>query len=73
MKRQEEGGSKKNENTHSAAYIRGQECQLRKQFCMEKIGALASLWVVNRDRKQTNSLAMKNELVRQIRHKTKKK
>lgn len=74
MKRQEErgGGGRKNENTHSAAYIRGQECQLRKQFCMEEIGALASLWVVNRDRKQTNSLAMKNELERQIRHKINK-
>lgn len=64
---------KRKENTHSAAYIRGQECQLRKQFCMEKIGAIASLPVVNRDRKQTNSLAMKNELERQIREKTKQK
>lgn len=66
------GGMKKNENTHSAAYIRGQECQLRKQFCMEEIGALAPLRVVQRDRKQINSLAMKKELERQIRQKKQK-
>lgn len=55
---------KKKENTNSAAYIRGQECQPRKQFCMEEIGELASLPFVNRNRKQTNSLAMKNDLER---------
>lgn len=65
-------GIKKKENTHSAAYIRGQECQLRKQFCMEEIGALAPLLVVHRDRKQINSLAMKNELEWQIRWKKQK-
>lgn len=65
------GDEKKNENTHSAAYIRGQECQLRKQFCMVEIEALAPLRVGHRDRKQINSQAMKNDLERQIRQKTK--
>ncbi len=41
--------------------------KLPSRFCSREIGALAFLWFLHRDRKQINSLPLKNELARPIR------